>query len=66
MKNRSYGVMYASIMTLFLVPCGYLILDDWGHWFEGRRKSMAIGLSKDSHDATIVSITEDLDRASGE
>jgi multidrug efflux pump subunit AcrB len=24
----SYGVLYASVMTLFLVPVGYLIVDD--------------------------------------
>ena len=26
--SLGYGVLYASIMTLFLVPCGYVILDD--------------------------------------
>jgi len=26
--SLGYGVLYASVMTLFLVPCGYVILDD--------------------------------------
>ena len=26
--SLGYGVMYASVMTLFLVPCGYVIIDD--------------------------------------
>ncbi len=34
--SLGYGVLYASIMTLFLVPCGYVILDDWLGFFRGR------------------------------
>jgi len=26
--SLGYGVLYASVMTLYLVPCGYVILDD--------------------------------------
>ena len=26
--SLGYGVLYASVMTLFLVPCGYVIIDD--------------------------------------
>jgi multidrug efflux pump subunit AcrB len=26
--SLGFGVLYASVMTLFLVPCGYVILDD--------------------------------------
>ena len=35
--SLGYGVLYASVMTLFLVPCGYVILDDIAA-FLGRRK----------------------------
>lgn len=31
----SYGVLYASTMTLFLVPVGYLIVDDLKSWIAG-------------------------------
>ncbi|MEE3327908.1 MAG: efflux RND transporter permease subunit [Myxococcota bacterium] len=27
--SLAYGVLFASVVTLFLVPCGYLILDDF-------------------------------------
>jgi multidrug efflux pump subunit AcrB len=33
----AYGVLYASIMTLFLVPVGYLILDDLSRLASRRR-----------------------------
>ena len=26
--SLGYGVMFSSVITLFLVPCGYVILDD--------------------------------------
>jgi multidrug efflux pump subunit AcrB len=31
--SLGYGVLYASVMTLFLVPCGYVILDDIAQLF---------------------------------
>ncbi|MCP4036226.1 MAG: efflux RND transporter permease subunit [bacterium] len=34
--SLGYGVLYASIMTLFMVPCGYVILDDWARFFRTR------------------------------
>ncbi|MEO1915279.1 MAG: efflux RND transporter permease subunit, partial [Myxococcales bacterium] len=33
--SLGYGVLYASIMTLFMVPCGYVIIDDWAKFFPG-------------------------------
>ena len=31
--SLGYGVLYASIMTLIMVPCGYVIIDDWAKFF---------------------------------
>ena len=40
--SLGYGVLYASVMTLFLVPCGYVILDDIVGLFKDRgRKGSA-------------------------
>jgi multidrug efflux pump subunit AcrB len=36
--SLGYGVLYASVMTLFLVPCGYVILDDITGLFRGKRR----------------------------
>lgn len=33
----AYGVLYASLMTLLLVPVGYLVVDDLGQLMWGRR-----------------------------
>ena len=36
--SLGFGVLYASVMTLFLVPCGYVILDDIAA-FLGRKRT---------------------------
>jgi len=62
--SLGYGVLYASIMTLFMVPVGYVILDDLlrrllGH---GPRDEAAGG---GGPDADVVPISGDLDIAAG-
>ncbi|MFT5442399.1 MAG: multidrug efflux pump subunit AcrB [Myxococcota bacterium] len=58
--SLGYGVMYASIMTLFLVPCGYVILDDWLQFIgKGNNRSEDCG-------SNVVSIADDLEIASGQ
>ena len=58
--SLGYGVLYASVMTLFLVPCGYVILDDWLQFIRGQRRE-----TLPSH-ADVVPITDDLDIAAGQ
>jgi len=37
--SLGYGVLYASVMTLYLVPCGYVIIDDLASLFgKGRER----------------------------
>jgi multidrug efflux pump subunit AcrB len=38
--SLAFGVLLATVITLFVVPCGYLILDDVGRWIgaEVRRR----------------------------
>jgi len=62
--SLGYGVLYASIMTLFMVPVGYVILDDLlrrllGH---GPRDEAAGG---GGPDADVVPISGDLGIAAG-
>ena len=40
--SLGYGVLYASVMTLFLVPCGYVILDDVAGWLRRRRTAKSV------------------------
>ncbi|MCH7598265.1 MAG: efflux RND transporter permease subunit [Myxococcales bacterium] len=58
--SLGYGVLYASIMTLFLVPCGYVILDDWLQFFRGRERE-TVDRSDPGGDAELVPISDDLD-----
>jgi cellobiose-specific phosphotransferase system component IIC len=50
--SLSFGVLFATAITLFLVPCIYLMLDDalqaQKQWRGGARKRFktALGLSK--------------------
>jgi multidrug efflux pump subunit AcrB len=36
-----YGVLLATVVTLFLVPCGYVIVDDLMSWRRARRTEPA-------------------------
>ena len=38
--SLGFGVLYASLMTLFLVPCGYVILDDIAAFLWRRKPSV--------------------------
>jgi multidrug efflux pump subunit AcrB len=43
--SLGYGVLYASLMTLFLVPCGYVILNDIAV-FLGRRSGRGAAVAE--------------------
>ena len=60
--SLGYGVLYASIMTLFMVPCGYVILDDWAHLL-GRRPGHGPELREPGDDAEVVPISDNLEIA---
>ncbi len=52
--SLGYGVIYASVMTLFLVPCGYVILDDLIGLLGGsNRESRAAPGAQTQHDAAV-------------
>jgi multidrug efflux pump subunit AcrB len=63
--SLGYGVLYASIMTLFLVPCGYVILNDWlqlaRRWGSETRESPKL-----ASDADVVPISGDVDIAANQ
>ena len=35
--SLAFGVIFATAITLLLVPCGYLILEDIARWLRGLR-----------------------------
>ena len=65
--SLGYGVLYASIMTLIMVPCGYVIINDWSESLSGLMdKIRDLGHSAEPHQAEVVSIKDDLEIASGQ
>jgi len=34
--SLAFGIVFATVITLLLVPCLYMILDDLGRWSRGR------------------------------
>ncbi len=58
--SLGYGVLYASIMTMFLVPCGYVILDDWLQFIRGGRRETQ------HTQAEVVPISDDFEIAAGQ
>jgi hypothetical protein len=52
--SLGFGVLYASIMTLFLVPVGYVILDDLMH-FVGLRQPSGAELHAGSDSSVVPS-----------
>ena len=38
--SLGFGVLFATVITLLLIPCGYMILED-GHHLLGRRQAAA-------------------------
>ena len=64
--SLGYGVLYASIMTLFLVPCGYVILDDLRKLLRGRKRIDVESRDPEAtvqDDAEVVPISGGLDVA---
>jgi multidrug efflux pump subunit AcrB len=57
--SLGFGVMFATLITLFLVPCGYVILEDvkqaW-HWLYGREK-VPVSAAADSESAGETPVT---------
>jgi hypothetical protein len=41
--SLGYGVMFATVITLILIPCGYMILDDLHNLYEKFRTGTAAG-----------------------
>jgi predicted RND superfamily exporter protein len=35
--SLAFGILFATMITLFLVPCLYLMLDDLDRWWTGKR-----------------------------
>ena len=54
--SLAYGVLFATVVTLIVVPCGYMILDDWGQWFNRL-------LGKNANNAHSSPSSQDLNEA---
>jgi multidrug efflux pump subunit AcrB len=39
--SLAFGIVFATVITLLLVPCLYLILDDLQHWWAGTAPELA-------------------------
>ena len=39
--SLGFGVLFGTFVTLLLIPCGYMILEDLHRLFGGRRTSLA-------------------------
>jgi multidrug efflux pump subunit AcrB len=46
--SLGYGVLLTSVVTLVLVPCGYVILGDGSSLWERRRRPSALGLAAEA------------------
>jgi predicted RND superfamily exporter protein len=31
--SLAFGILFATVITLFLIPCLYIVLDDFGRWW---------------------------------
>jgi predicted RND superfamily exporter protein len=62
--SLGYGVVYASVMTLFLVPCGYVILDDLAGLF-GRSRHAEAQETDGSPPLVSLPLPEDASAQSG-
>ena len=38
--SLGFGVLFGTLVTLLLIPCGYLILDDFHRFISGIRTRM--------------------------
>jgi multidrug efflux pump subunit AcrB len=43
--SLAFGILFATVITLFLIPCLYIVLDDFGHWW---REAWTYVLPKES------------------
>ena len=39
--SLSFGIVFATLITLVLIPTLYMVMDDVTGWFAGRRKNAA-------------------------
>lgn len=37
--SLAFGIVFATVITLLLVPCLYMMLEDLQHWWGGRAAS---------------------------
>jgi len=40
--SLAFGIMFATVITLLLLPCLYMILEDLARWREGRSESLTL------------------------
>ncbi len=54
--SLAFGVLFATFITLALVPTAYLILDDFEQWLRGvtGHRADVVGDAQDAHDAGVV------------
>jgi multidrug efflux pump subunit AcrB len=56
--SLAFGVLFATLITLVLVPCGYLIMEDVKFLFTGRRGEEASSGTAETDDGTTATGSE--------
>ncbi len=51
--SMSFGILFATVITLFLIPTLYLLLEDFKEWW-GRTKNFLLGREDKKSNATII------------
>ena len=49
--SMAFGIIFATVITLFLIPALYMLLLDWGYWL---RKSRLLVMGKEAEYETLT------------
>ena len=52
--SLAFGILFATVITLFLIPSLYLILDDFGNWWrEALRHVIPVKSARGAHHGVV-------------
>jgi hypothetical protein len=54
--SLAFGILFATVITLFLVPCLYLMLDDLDRWWKGAKTGSTAAGSTAAGDIPVGAI----------